>query len=287
VDDLLDGDGPAKIDHTGDPAAEADPIPVQGSEGPERPEEESPRMTIVEHLTELRKRLVRAIGAIILGMIAAFIGKDYVFEAINRPLEGSGLDAELVTLGVAEPFMTVLKVSIYAGLLVSLPVVLYEFWAFIMPALYEKEKKRVLPYVFFTFILFAAGVVFAYFLVLPVGLRFLVGYGGEMFTQQLRASEYISFVAAFLLSFGVVFEIPAVVLLLSVADIVSAKGLRKGRKYAILVIAVASMVLTPSGDPLTMTMMMGPLFVLYEFGILLASLTERRRRKRAAVAASV
>jgi sec-independent protein translocase protein TatC len=241
-------------------------------------------MTVIEHLTELRKRLVVSLAAIMMGMIGAFIAKDFVFELIMAPLENSGLDAELVTLGVAEPFMTVLKVSIYTGFLVSLPVIFYQFWAFIMPALYEKERRRILPYVFFTTTLFLGGVLFAYFLVLPVGLRFLVGYGGELFSQQVRASEYIGFVSMFLLSFGVVFEIPMVVLLLSIAELVTARGLRRSRKYALLVIAVAAMVLTPSGDPLSMMLMMGPLYVLFEFGIVLARVVERRRRKRALAA---
>lgn len=242
---------------------------------------EQERMTVVEHLTELRKRLVISIAAIIVGMIAAFVFKDFIFELIMTPLDKSGLDADLVTLGVAEPFMTVLKVSIYTGILLALPVVFYEFWAFVMPALYESERRRVLPYVFFSTVLFLGGVLFAYYLVLPVGLRFLVGYGGELFSQQVRASEYIGFVSMFLLSFGVVFEIPAVILLLSVADLISARTLRRTRKYALLVIAVASMVLTPSGDPLSMMLMMGPLYVLFEFGIVLTRIVERRRRKRA------
>lgn len=248
---------------------------------------ERDRMTVVEHLTELRKRLVVALIAIAVGMVGAFIFKDYVFQLIMRPLGMvPGVEAELLTISPSEPFMTVLKVSIYTGFLIALPVVFYELWAFIMPALYEREKRRLLPYVFFTTVLFLGGVVFAYYLVLPVGLKFLLGYGGDLFTQQVRAAEYISFVSMFLLAFGVVFEIPAVVLLLSVAQLVHARTLQRSRKYAVLVFAVVSMVLTPSQDPLSMGLMMGPLYVLFELGILLARLTERRRRKRAAVAAS-
>ena len=111
--------------------------------------------------------------------------------------------------------MTVLKVSIYFGLLLALPVVLWQIWAFIMPALYENEKKRVLPYVLFTTGLFVGGVLFGYYVVLPIGLKFLVGYGGDIFDQQQRAGEYVSFVTLFLLAFGVVFEMPAIMVLLA------------------------------------------------------------------------
>jgi sec-independent protein translocase protein TatC len=238
------------------------------------------RMTVMEHLGELRKRIGISLAALLVGIIASFIAKDPLFEILKRPLvRADGLEAELVTLSPIEPFMTVLRVAVYGGFLVALPVVLYQFWAFVMPALYETERKRVLPYVFFTTALFLAGVAFAYFLVLPIALVFLVGYGGDIFTQQLRASEYIGFVGKFLLGFGAVFEIPVLILLLSAAELVSVRWLRKSRKYALLVIAAISMVLTPA-DPLSMLLMMGPLYLLFEFGILLARLTERRRRKK-------
>lgn len=247
-------------------------------------DDDADRMSVLEHLGELRKRIAISLAALVVGVIASFIAKDPLFNIIRRPLErAEGLEAELITLSPTEPFMTVLRVAFYGGFLIALPVVLYQFWAFIMPALYETERKRVLPYVFFTTVLFMAGVVFAYFLVLPLGLRFLVGFGGDIFTQQLRASEYISFVGRVLLGFGVVFEIPVLILLLSSAGLVSVRLLRRSRKYALLVIAIISVILTPP-DPFSMLLMMGPLYLLFELGILLARLTERRRRKRQRVA---
>jgi sec-independent protein translocase protein TatC len=176
--------------------------------------------------------------------------------------------------------MSVLKGSIYFGLLLALPVLLWQLWAFIMPALYENEKRKVLPYVLFTTVLFAAGVLFGYYVVLPIGLKFLVGYGGPIFNQQQRAGEYISFVTLFLLAFGVVFEMPAVIVLLASADLVGHRRLRSSRKYAIVVIAFAAMVLTPSQDPVSMLLMMAPLILLYELGIVLARIIDRRRVKR-------
>jgi sec-independent protein translocase protein TatC len=238
-------------------------------------------MSVIEHLTELRRRIIVSAVAIILGMVVAFVGKDFVFGIIKRPLvRMEGVEADLVTFSPTEPFMTVLKVSIYAGILLALPIVLWQVWAFIMPALYEREKKSVLPYVIFTTLLFVAGVVFAYSVVLPVGLSFLVGYGGDIFVQQLRASEYISFVSLFVLAFGVVFEMPAVMLMLTRAGIVDHHRLRSVRKYAIVAIAAAAMVLTPSQDPVSMLLMMGPLIVLYEVGIVLSRISSRRQAKR-------
>ncbi|MBN1319290.1 MAG: twin-arginine translocase subunit TatC, partial [Thermoleophilia bacterium] len=183
-------------------------------------------------------------------------------------------------------FMQILKVSIYVGLIATLPFILYQFWAFIMPALYEKERRSVIPYVAATSVLFLGGVVFAYFIVLPIGLRFLVGYAVDQFDQLLQAERYITFVATFLLVFGLVFELPLVMMLLAWSGLVDHVRMRKVRKYAILVEAVLAMVLTPSQDPLSMMLMLLPLMALYEVGILLARLVSRRKAKRRAAAAS-
>jgi len=232
------------------------------------------------HLGELRKRLTYVAIVVVVCVIAAFIEKDWVFFVLLRPLKYTQV-TELTTLGVTEAFMQVLKVSIYAGLIICLPYILYQFWAFIMPALYENEKRSVVPYVAFTTGLFVAGVAFAYFVVLPVGLRFMVGYGGEFFNQLLQAEKYITFVSMFLLAFGVVFELPLVMMLLAWAGLVDHVKMRKVRKYAVLVMAVVAMVLTPSQDPLSMALMLIPLLLLYEFGIWLSRTAAKRRAKRA------
>jgi sec-independent protein translocase protein TatC len=239
------------------------------------------RMSVLDHLDELRRRIIVSLLALVVGVVAAFIGKDWVFFVVERPLKAiRGPGAQLVTFSPTEPFMTIVRVSVYVGLIIALPVILYEVWAFIMPALYEREKRSVLPYVLFTLLLFLGGVAFGYFVVLPIGLSFLIGYGGDIFNQQLRASEYLSFVSVFLLGFGVVFEMPAFILLLSALGVVSTKRLRRWRKYAVLVIAVVAMVITPSQDPVSMLLMMGPLLLLYELGIGLGRLVERRRERR-------
>ena len=240
-------------------------------------------MPLLGHLGELRKRLTRVAIAVVVCVIGAFIAKDWVFTLLLRPLQSTDVN-ELTTLGVTEAFMSVLKVSIYAGLIIALPYILYEFWAFVMPALYENEKKSTIPYVAFTTVLFVAGVAFGYFVVLPVGLTFMIGYGGDLFNQLLQAERYITFVSMFLLAFGVVFELPLVMMLLAWAGIIDHVKMRKVRKYAILVMAVVAMVFTPSQDPVSMALMLGPLIILYEFGTRLAKLAAKRKAKRDALA---
>jgi sec-independent protein translocase protein TatC len=239
-------------------------------------------MPLMGHLGELRRRITYVAIAVVVCVIAAFIEKDWVFSVLLRPLQNTEV-TELTTLGVTEAFMQVLKVSIYAGLIISLPFILWQFWAFIMPALYENERRSVIPYVAFTTVLFMAGIAFAYFVVLPVGLRFMVGYGGEYFNQLLQAERYITFVSMFILAFGVVFELPLIMMLLAWAGIVDHVKMRKVRKYAVLAMAVIAMVFTPSQDPVSMALMLIPLLLLYEFGIWLARAAAKRKAKRAQV----
>ena len=237
-------------------------------------------MSLMGHLGELRRRFTYIAIAVVVCVIAAFIEKTWVLAILMRPLRLAGFTGNLATFGVTEGFMQILKVSIYAGVLIALPFILYQFWAFVIPALYENEKRSTVPYVAFTTALFLAGVTFGYFVVLPVGLRFMVGYGDEFFNQLFQAERYFSFVSMFLLAFGCVFELPLVMMLLSWAGLVDHVKMRKVRKYAILVEAVIAMVFTPSQDPVSMALMLIPLILLYEFGIVLARVAAKRRAKR-------
>lgn len=243
-------------------------------------------MPVMGHLGELRRRFTWIAAVLVVLVVVCFIEKDYIFAVLLHPLHQIKPGMKLATLGVTEPFMSVLKVSIYAGVIISLPVILYHFWAFILPGMYENEKRSVIPYMASTTVLFLAGVAFAYFIVLPVGLRFMVGYSTDIFTQLLQADRYITFVTMFMLAFGVVFELPLLMMLLGWAGIVSHVRMRKIRKYAILVEAIIAAVFTPSQDPLSMTLMLIPLIVLYELGIWLTMIATKRRAKRQAAAAA-
>lgn len=237
-------------------------------------------MPIMGHLGELRRRITYVAITVVVCMIAAFVEKKYVFAVLMHPLTENTHVTKLSTLGVTEGFMSVLKVSIYAGLIVSLPFILYQFWAFVLPGLYENERRSVIPYTLSTAVLFLGGVAFGYFIVLPVGLKFMVGYGGDMFNQLLQADRYISFISLFLLAFGIVFELPLIMMLLGWAGIVDHVRMRKVRKYAIVFEAIIAMVFTPSQDPVSMILMLLPLIVLYEFGIWLAKIARTRRLRR-------
>ena len=243
-------------------------------------------MSLMGHLGELRKRLTTAGMVVAVCCIGAFIEKKYVFAVLMHPLHGTPYATQkLVAMSVTEPFMAILEICIYAGLIIALPFVLWEFWAFMMPALYQNEKRGIIPYVAMTSALFLGGVVFCYYLVLPVGLRWLLNFGKGQFTLLVHVDAYVSFVALFSLAFGVVFELPMVMMLLAWAGIVDYKKMAKVRKWAILGEAVVAMVITPSQDPISMLLMLIPLMILYEFGILLARITAKRKARRKELAA--
>lgn len=242
-------------------------------------------MPLLGHLSELRKRLFYSAIAVVVCCIGTFIANKYVFDVLMYPLRDTPYGSRnLTAFGVTEAFMATLKITIYAGLLVSLPVLLWQFWAFILPALYDKEKKAVLPYVGFSTLLFLGGVVFCYFLVLPYSLNWLINFAEGQFDTYLTANSYVPFVALFLLAFGAAFELPLVMMLLALAGIVNHRTLRKMRRWAIIVEAAVAMIITPGGDPISMILMLIPLLVLYELGIWLAAIAGRRKAKRTAAA---
>jgi len=238
-------------------------------------------MSLVGHLGELRKRITWAAVAIVICCIGAFIERKYVFAVLMQPLKHTPYAGQkLLAFTATEPFMAILKISIYAGLIISLPIILWQFWAFIMPALYENERKNIFPYVALTTGLFLGGVVFGYYVVLPIGLKWLLQFSAGQFTVMLHVDAYVSFVSLFLLAFGVVFELPLVMMLLAWSGIVDYKKMAKVRKWAILVEAVVAMVITPSQDPISMMLMLIPLMILYEFGIWLSRIVSKRKARR-------
>jgi sec-independent protein translocase protein TatC len=185
-----------------------------------------------------------------------------------------------VTLGVGEPFMETLKVAAYAGLLLALPLILYQIYAFVLPAFSPRERQIAVPAMLGVPFLFIGGVVFGYFMVLPPAIRFLQNFNTDSFDVLIQAQPYYKFVVMLLVAMGLLFQIPIGILALTRVGIVTTRQLRKNRRYAILVIAVIAMLL-PGQDPVTMTMMMVPMYVLFEGSILLSWLMDRRDRRRA------
>jgi sec-independent protein translocase protein TatC len=241
------------------------------------------RLTLVEHLDELRKRFTICIVAIAVGVVVAAVFNDFVFDALLWPLDQvKGLPAtayQITTFSPAEPFMVSLKVWVVVGLLLASPILIWELWAFVGPAFTSTEKRYFYPVVAATTLLFLGGVALAYFLVLPRGLDFLLGFGAGNFNVQNRASDFFTFTALFILAFGIVFELPVVLVLLARVGVIDHKFLRKNRRYAILISAVVAAFITPSQDAFSMLAMFIPLVVLYEISIVVARMIEPKREE--------
>ncbi|HEX2050747.1 MAG TPA: twin-arginine translocase subunit TatC [Actinomycetota bacterium] len=244
-------------------------------------------MTVVEHLDELRRRLILSAVAFVLFATVAFFFFDEFSDFLLRPLCGLPREqlgpngCRLVIGHPIEGFTVRLKVSAMGGLVAASPVWLYHLWAFVVPALTPSEKRYALPFVTTSVTLFAIGATFAY-LTLQTGLRFLFALGGDNFVPFLRAQEYLDFVGLVLVAFGVTFELPLILFFLGLAGAVSVDQLRRGRRIAAVSITALAAVVTPSQDPYTMLVMAVPLYVLYEATIALLALVIRRRNRRPA-----
>ena len=236
-----------------------------------RPIGHDDRLSVVEHLDELRSRLILCVIAFVVAWGLTAWQNHLVLEIVNHPLpEG----IEPITLGPAEAFYTTLTNAAYAALLISLPVILYQLYAFVLPAFSPTEKRVALPLLLLVPVLFIAGVVFCYFVVLTPALDFLLNFNADEFNTQVRARDYYSFVTLLMIAMGIGFQIPVGVLAACRLGVTSAEKLRKGRRYAIVVIAVLASLL-PTLDPITLLLEMIPLILLYELSIWLASVLGR------------
>src|ERR671935_1089607 len=230
-----------------------------------RPVGHEDRLSLVDHLDELRTRIILALCAFGVALALCFWQNHLILRIVNDPLNGR----KPITLGVAEPFTTTFTLSAYAAILISLPVLLYQLYAFIIPAFTPGERRVAMPLLLMVPFLFIAGVVFGYYVVLPAALKFLLHFNTDQFQVQIRARDYYSFVSTTLIACGLLFQIPVGILALTRLGVVSPRQLRKNRRYAILVIAVLAMLL-PGVDPVSMIIEMVPMIVLYELSILLA-----------------
>ena len=231
-----------------------------------KPVRHEDQLPVVDHLDELRSRLLVAVAAFIVAFGLTTWQSDLVLEILNAPLPGG---QQPITLSPAEPFITTLKNAAYAALLLTLPVVLYQAYAFFVPAFSPKERKVVAPLLLMVPVLFIAGVVFCYLVVLPPALDFLLSFNASEFNTQLRAKDYYDFMTLTMLALGLGFQVPVGVLALTRLGVVTAEGLRHSRRYAIVAIAVLAALL-PTLDPVTLVLEMVPLLVLYEISIQLA-----------------
>jgi sec-independent protein translocase protein TatC len=248
---------------------------------PRRLEHEE-RATLVEHLDELRTRLIVSLAAIAVAFGVSYAFRHPIMDALKRPLRDTQIP-DVTTFGVAEPFMTSFMVSLYAAVCVALPIIVYQFWAFLAPAFEEKDQKAVSRCVLAATFLFAGGVLFSYFIVLPSATPFLLGFDSDEYDIQLRARDYYSFVGMTSIFTGLVFELPVLLLALVRIGVLSADRLRRSRRIGI-VICVALAAALPGVDPVTTTFQALPLLVLFEATIRLAGVFERRWAANAAAA---
>jgi sec-independent protein translocase protein TatC len=229
--------------------------------------------TLVEHLEELRQRLFVCLGALLLAFVVTFTFHRHLLHLLNSPLPKA--IGKPTTLSVAEPFMTSMWVSMYAAGLIALPVILWQAWAFFMPAVDEAHTRTMALFVVFAAVLLVCGVVFGYYLALPAAVHFLTNYDRSQFHIIVRARDYYSFAAMVLLAMGIVFELPMFVLGAVRMGIVTTAKLRRSRRIGYFIVACVGVAL-PGVDPITTIIETVPLWALYELSIWLSILVERR-----------
>ncbi len=229
-------------------------------------------MPFLEHLEELRWRLVKSVLAVVVMAGASFYFRDQLFDFLVRPLG----DIELHFTEVAGSFYAYLKVSLITGVVLAVPLVFYQFWAFVSPGLYHREKAVAFPLVTTSTVLFLTGAAFCYYIVLPLALEFLIGFSDGMLNPIITVNSYVSFAGLLLVAFGVGFELPVVAYLLGRMGLVTAPFLARGRRYAIIIILAAGAIITPP-DVFTQVLLAGPVYVLYEISIIVVRITGRKR----------
>ncbi len=237
---------------------------------------EDDKMPFTAHLEELRFRLIRAFYAVGAGFVICYFFKEQLFQVLARPLiSAMGEGEKMVFTGLPEAFFTYLKVSLLAGIGLAAPVIFYQFWMFVAPGLYQKEKKVMIPIVILSTFFFVGGALFGYFIVFPWGFKFFLGFASETIQPLPSMKEYLSFAAKLLLAFGIAFELPLIITFLARLGLVSVPFLKKNRKYALLLFFVGSAILTPP-DVVTQIMMAFPLMFLYELSIIGARIFGRK-----------
>jgi sec-independent protein translocase protein TatC len=263
-------------------------LPFIGRE--KRPKVKSPddAMTLMEHLAELRTRIVRIVLAVVIGIIVIMAFYDHVLTFLLHPYHElcktkpvGFCNASLYTLGPLEGLTTRLSVATYGGIILALPVILWQIWRFVVPALHAKEKKYAIPFVFSSILLFLLGALIAY-LTLEKSLEFLIAWSGTDVRSTFQVSKYISLVGLMVAAFGIGFEFPVLLVFLQIVGVLKPQTLKKQWRYAIMIIFVIAAVITPSGDPYSMLALAIPMSIFYVFSVIIGYIIQRRKRRAAA-----
>ncbi len=235
------------------------------------------KQPFLSHLEELRKRLVICAIGVGAGFVIAYIFSERLFQLLVAPLKAVMPEGDqMIFTNLPEMFFAYIKVAFIAGILAAAPLIFYQLWMFIAPGLYRKEKKMAIPFVISSTILFVGGALFGYFVVFPFGFKFFIGFSNEYVKALPSVKQYFSFSMKLLFAFGVVFELPVIIFFLSKMGIVTPQFLKQKRKYAILLTFALAAILTPP-DVITQCMMAGPLIVLYEIGIIVSRIAQKKK----------
>lgn len=237
------------------------------------------KQPFLAHLEELRKRLIVCAIAIGIGFVISYIFSKQLFSFLIMPLtQVLPADSHLIFTSLPEMFIAYIKVALIAGIILAIPIIFYELWMFLAPALYQREKRYVIPFVLFSSILFVAGSLFGYLVVFPYGFRFFISFATEQIQALPAVKQYFSFAIRLLLAFGLVFELPVVVFFMTKIGLITPDSMKKFRKFAILGAFVMAAILTPP-DVATQIMMALPLVILYEVSIIISKGVSRKKEK--------
>jgi sec-independent protein translocase protein TatC len=248
--------------------------------GTPEPENESGKMSFLEHLDELRKRLVHIAAYIAIGCIVAWFFHKELFDFLSTPLTKSLPEGrKLVYTAVTDPFTVYMKVAFLAGIFLTIPLTLYEVWKFIAPGLYRKEKKYIVPFLLCSMILFLSGAAFCYYIVLPATFKFLIALGSS-WDPMITIGEYLNLSNMMILGFGLIFEMPVIVAFLAIFGLVSAKFLWNKFAYALVGIVILAALLSPTGDVFNLLLWSAPMVLLYLISIGVAFILGARRKKK-------
>lgn len=255
-----------------------------------RPKVASPedRMTLTEHLAELRSRIIRSLLAVVIGIIVMLAFYDQVLDFLRRPYEAlcdrkPKLTCDLQFIGPLEGFTTRLSICTYGGIVLALPIIMWQIWRFIVPALHTKEKKYAIPFILSSVVLFAMGAAVAYWTLTPA-LDFLISWSGSGVKANFQVSKYVSLVGLMIAVFGITFEFPVLLVFLQLVGVLTPQTLMKQWRYSTVIIFVIAAVITPSGDPYSMMALALPMVLFYVVSIVIGVVVQRRKRANQAAA---
>ena len=233
-------------------------------------------MPFLDHLEELRWRLIKSIASILIGAVISFYFIDQIIEFLVKPTDALKNSMDLQVLKVQGMFMIKWSIALFGGIIISIPVLTFQIWKFVAPGLYIDEKKYIIPLIIFTFLSFLCGLIFAYMIVIPFSLSFFTSVGFEGIQNNFSINYYFSFITWLMIGSGLIFELPVIVFILSVIGLLTPAFMRHYRRYAIVIILVLSAFITPP-DPVSLVLMSIPLLVLYELSIGVSWLVNRKK----------